>query len=105
MNYIVDFDSLPWQSPMPGVREKRCSVDGRALRLVEYSQSMAPHWCVKGHIGHIVDGVLELEFVERVITASTGDRLFIPGGSQHAHRAVPKTAKVTALFVEDVQTD
>jgi len=60
---------------------------------------MAPHWCAKGHVGHIVDGILELEFADRVVTAATGDVLFIPGGPEHTHRA--KTATVTALFIED----
>jgi ethanolamine utilization protein EutQ (cupin superfamily) len=75
VNYLVDFDSLPWQSPMPGVREKR-----------------------------FVEGVLELEFADRVVTASTGNLLFIPSGSEHVHRATAKTTTVTALFVEDAPT-
>lgn len=65
---------------------------------------MAPHWCTKGHIGHIVDGVLELEFADQVVTAATGSMLFIPGGSEHAHRALARTATVTANFVEDTTT-
>ena len=102
MNYVVNFDAEPWHSPMPGVREKR-HVDGnRMLRLVEYSRDMPPHWCTKGHVGHIVDGVLALEFADQVVTVSTGEYLFIPNGSEHAHRAVAKTLTVTALFVEDV---
>lgn len=101
MNYLVDFEALAWHSPMPGVREKRHRVEGRVLRLVEYAQSMAPHWCSKGHIGQILEGVLELEFVDRIVSAKAGDGLFIPAGAEHAHRAVAKTTTVVALFVED----
>jgi len=101
MNYLVDFDLLPWTSPMPGVREKRHQVDARVLRLVEYGQTMAPHWCTKGHVGHIVEGVLAIEFAEQTVTFRTGDAVFIPPGDEHAHRAVPKSPVATALFVED----
>jgi ethanolamine utilization protein EutQ (cupin superfamily) len=101
MDYLVDFEALSWETPMPGVREKRCRRDGRVVRLVEYSAAMAPHWCEKGHIGQIIDGVLELEFSSHVVTAKTGDTLLIPPGPAHAHRAVVRTASVTALFVEE----
>lgn len=101
MNYLVNFEALPWETPMPGVRHKRCVHGGRVLRLVEYSAAMAPHWCEKGHIGQILDGVLELAFASQVVTARAGDALFIPAGAEHAHRAVVRTASVTALFVEE----
>jgi ethanolamine utilization protein EutQ (cupin superfamily) len=101
MTYRVDFNALPWSSPMPGVREKRHRVGDRVLRLVEYADSMAPHFCSKGHVGHIVLGVLEIEFKGQTLTFQTGDALFIPPGDEHAHRAVAKTPVVTALFVED----
>ena len=35
MDYRVDFDSLPWTEPMPGVQAKVCLQGGRQLRLVE----------------------------------------------------------------------
>lgn len=101
MDYLVKFDALPWRSPIPGVREKRINAGERSLRLVEYSRSMDPHWCVKGHIGHIIDGILEIEFTNQKITAEAGDALFIPAGAEHAHRAIVRTAIATALFVED----
>jgi quercetin dioxygenase-like cupin family protein len=101
MDYLVPFDALPWEAPLPGVREKRHRVGNRVLRLVEYGQGMQPHWCSKGHVGHIVQGVLEIEFQGQVVSLRTGDALFIPPGDEHAHRALAKTPVVTALFVED----
>lgn len=101
MDYLVDFDSIPWRSPFAGVREKRFGRDGRMLRLVEYSQSMDPHWCVKGHVGRIVEGVLEIEFTSQVVTARAGDILFIPAGPDHAHRVVVRSETAVALFVEE----
>lgn len=87
---------------MPGVRHKIHSVDGRVLRFVEYSRDMIPHWCSKGHIGHIVQGRMEIEFKNGVQIFGTGDAVFIPSGPEHSHRAIPLSPVVTALFVEDV---
>jgi quercetin dioxygenase-like cupin family protein len=105
MTYLVNFNAQPWSSPMPGVREKRHANGNRVLRLVEYSQDMPLHWCKKGHVGHVVEGVLEIEFADRVVLAEAGACLFIPSGSAHAHRAAAKTPTVTALFVEDVEPE
>ena len=102
MNYRVNLDALPWESPAPGIRHKLHRVDSRALRLVEYSREMVPHWCSKGHVGHIVTGSLELEFGSGTQRFEAGDMIFIPPGPEHAHRAVALTPLVTALFVEDV---
>lgn len=104
MDYLVKFDSLPWRSPIPGVREKRFVAEGRVLRLVEYEQSMEPHWCARGHIGQIVDGTIVFEFANQVVTAGPGDAVFIPAGPEHAHRATVRSKTATALFVEDVTT-
>ena len=86
---------------MAGVRHKLHRVGDRVLRWVEYSPDMAPHWCSKGHIGHIVEGSLEIEFRGSTEVFSQGDALFIPAGPEHAHRAVVMSGPVTALFVED----
>ena len=86
---------------MPGVRHKVYRVETRILRFVEYSRDMTPHWCPKGHIGHIVEGRVAIEFKNGTEHFSSGDALFIPPGPEHAHRAIPITEVVTALFVED----
>lgn len=101
MTYAVSFDSMPWEALTPGIRQKVHRVGSRALRLVEYSQQMPPHWCTVGHIGHIVQGDLEIEFNSGVERFGAGDALFIQAGPEHAHRATPLSATVVALFVED----
>lgn len=86
---------------MPGVRHKVHRGGARCLRLVEYSRQMAPHWCSRAHVGHIVDGQMEIEFHGGTESFAAGDAVFIPEGPDHAHRAVVLTSTVTALFVED----
>jgi quercetin dioxygenase-like cupin family protein len=102
MKYLVQFETLAWESVAPGIRHKVHRVDAVVLRLVEYSQEMVPHWCSKGHIGHIIAGALELEFEAERVRFDTGSALFIPPGPEHAHRAIVLTPRATALFVEGV---
>ncbi|HWQ10288.1 MAG TPA: DJ-1/PfpI family protein, partial [Holophaga sp.] len=98
----VDFDALPWTSPMEGVRCKIHAEGDRRLRLVEYASAMPPHWCAKGHVGCILDGEFEIEFERGTIVYRPGDGVFIPDGPEHRHRARTLTDTVTALFVESV---
>ncbi len=99
--YKVDFDSLPWDIPISGVRCKAVRSDGRQLRLVEYTPEMAPHWCEKGHIGCILDGRFEIQFTDETIIFNAGDGVFIPSGAQHKHMARALSDTVRAVFVED----
>ncbi|MCP5051751.1 MAG: cupin domain-containing protein [bacterium] len=101
-DYKVEFQSLPWQSLMKGVRFKVCRQEDRQLRLVEYTAEMEPHWCEKGHIGYILEGRLEIRFEKEVVVFSAGDGVFIPSGKEHRHIGKAFTKGVTAIFVEDV---
>lgn len=96
----VDFDALPWESPMPGVRHKVQVVGDRKLRLVEYSSQMEPHWCSVGHFGRILSGRFEITFDDGTEIFEPGDGVMIPDGEAHRHMARALTDTVEALFVE-----
>jgi putative intracellular protease/amidase len=100
--YRVDFEAMPWVSPMEGVRCKIHAEGDKRLRLVEYSSAMPVHWCAKGHFGRILEGEFEIEFDRETIVFRAGDGVFIPDGPEHRHRARALTETVTALFVESV---
>ena len=99
--YRADFDSLPWRSPMGGVRCKVSRHNGRQLRLVEYTTAMDEHWCDKGHAGCVLEGRLEIRFAEETVVFGPGDGIFIPTGSDHRHMARVLTDVVRVVFVED----
>jgi mannose-6-phosphate isomerase-like protein (cupin superfamily) len=101
MAYLVRFDSIRWDSPIRGIRQKVHRDGNRVLRLVEYSADMTPHWCSKGHVGHVVDGKIEITFRDRIDVFGPGDGVFIPSGPEHEHRGVPLTPTVTLWFVEE----
>jgi hypothetical protein len=100
--YRIDFDAIEWSSPFPGIRHKVYQADGQILRLVEYSQDMAPHWCSRGHFGLILEGRFEIAFAGATHVFESGAGVFIPGGENHRHRARALTDTVRAIFVETV---
>ena len=102
MQYKIDFKSMPWTSPASGVRQKIFRFKDRQLRLVEYSKTMPPHWCERGHVGYMLEGKMEIRFENEVHTYSAGDGVYLPSGAQHKHMARILTRTATLVFVEDV---
>jgi quercetin dioxygenase-like cupin family protein len=102
VNYRIDFESLPWESPIEGVRQKAITDGGKRLRLVEYTKAMPPHWCPKGHYGFILKGRLEVEFDSKKEIYEEGDGVFIPDGEEHKHKGKVLSDVVVVIFVEDV---
>ncbi len=100
-HYRVDFESMPWEQPAPGVRCKAYEQDGRRLRLAEFSKDFVePDWCTKGHIGYVLEGAMEVDFRGHVVTFRAGDGLFIPPGHVHGHKARVLTDLVRVFLVE-----
>ncbi len=99
--YKVDFETMPWEKGIEGIRFKAVQHGGRQLRLVEYTAEMEPHWCEKGHIGYILQGRFELEFDGSTLEFGPGDGVFIPSGYEHRHMGRVLSGPVLAVFVED----
>jgi len=94
---------MPWNTPAPGVRSKVYKQGGRQLRLVEFSKEfIEPDWCMKGHIGCVLDGELEINFSGELITFKAGDGVFIPAGEEGKHMARALTDTATLLLIEDI---
>jgi ethanolamine utilization protein EutQ (cupin superfamily) len=101
MECKVDFEALPWESPLEGMRHKLVRHGGRQLRLVEYSEAMEPHWCERGHIGCVLEGRFEITVGDEVLIFGPGDGVFLPAGPAHRHMGRVLGGPVRALFVED----
>lgn len=100
--YRVDFASEPWETPGVGTRSKTHQDGGKRLRLLELSRKFTePDWCLKGHIGYLLEGRLEVDFSGQVITFGPGDGMFIPAGEQHKHKAKALTETVKLVLVEE----
>jgi hypothetical protein len=100
--YKVDFESIPWESPAPGLRFKAYKRDGRSLRLAEFTREFVePDWCIKGHAGYVLAGEIEVDFRGKKVVLRAGDGLFIPPGSKHGHKARAITDSVTLVLVDE----
>jgi ethanolamine utilization protein EutQ (cupin superfamily) len=99
--YKVDFEHLSWETPMKGLRFKVKRQGGRQLRLVEYTREMEPHWCEKGHIGYILEGIFEITFTDEILVFNPGDGVFIPSGKENKHMGKVLTDMVRVIFVEE----
>jgi hypothetical protein len=99
--YLIEFSSLDWESPMEGVRHKIIADENKRLRLVEYFPTMPAHWCEKGHFGLILEGRLEVEFERGKYVFDQSAGVFIPDGHVHRHKARALSDVVRAIFVED----
>ena len=101
--YKVEFRSTPWDTPAVGVRFKVYKQGRKQLRLVEFTNEfIESDWCMKGHIGYILKGQLEVNFSGKVVMFNSGDGLFIPAGEEHKHMARVLTDVVKLILVEDV---
>ena len=99
----VDFDALAWIDAAPGARYKVSKQGDTQLRLVEFSKEFVePDWCIRGHIGYVLDGRMSIDFGGAVEAFAAGDGLFIPAGEEHKHKATVLTETVTLVLVESV---
>ena len=99
----IDFDTIPWSSPLPHLRDKVFECDGRRLRLAEFERGFVePGWCMRGHIGYVLKGTMEIAFADHTETFKEGDGVFIPPGEPGRHRGEVLTDLVLLVFVEDV---
>ena len=98
----VNFDSLPWQTPLPGARFKAFQQGNTLLRLVEFSKGfMEPDWCAKGHVGYVLEGEVDIDFDGKTVRFSAGDGLMIPKGKKDRHKAIVVTDIVRVILVEE----
>lgn len=101
--YKVDFKSAQWEVPVPGVRSKVYMQEGRQIRLVEFTAEFEEaDWCLKGHVGYVLEGTLQVDFNGRRIVFDQGDGVFIPAGEDHKHMAKALTEVARLILVEEV---
>lgn len=101
--YKAEFDSLPWDTSIPGVRVKVFRDGQKQMRLAEFSSEFVEQqWCEKGHIGFVLRGELEIDFLGKLVRYPEGSGISIPQGTTHGHKARSVTSSVLLFLVEDV---
>ncbi len=103
LTYKVKFDEMEWVEVGDGMRFKRFQQGDLQVRLVEWDKAMVhPAWCLKGHIGYVVDGVVEIDVAGTVHLFETGDVFILPDGEEHRHRPKVLSESVRFFAVEKV---
>jgi quercetin dioxygenase-like cupin family protein len=101
-NYRVALDELPWKTSPAGVRFKAYEGAERRLRLLEFGRDLDhPGWCTTGHVGYLLEGEMEVEFDDRIVTFRAGDALVFPAGEADRHRPRALTDRVRMIFLEE----
>jgi len=86
-NRRIDFDSLDWIPMAPGARHKVVERGGKRVRLIEFTDAFVEEgWCPKGHSGVLLEGLLEIEFDNRVERYRAGEGIMIAGGGAEKHK-------------------
>src|SRR4030067_1821154 len=86
-DYLIDFQNINWENPAPGIRYKAFIRENQRIRLVEFSEELAEKdWCVKGHIGYVIEGSISIDFNGNSVNFKAGDGLFIAEGEASKHK-------------------
>ncbi len=104
IDYMIDFQSLEWENPAPGIRYKAFVRDDQRIRLAEFSEDFSEkEWCTKGHIGYLIEGSISIDFNGKLISFKSGDGLFIPEGEAIKHKArLAKGEKTLIILFERI---
>lgn len=99
----VVFEQLDWESPMPGMKQKRSEQGGKSLRLVEFREDFVePGFCTKAHVGYVLEGSMDLHFADgRSVRFQQGDGLFLAGDEQSRHAVKVDPGKRVLLLLVD----
>lgn len=100
--YLIDFNSMSWESTVPGQRQKAYVEENQRIRLVELSDEYAEDdWCEKEHLGYVLEGRISIIFNGKSTTFKKGDGIFIPKGEGNRHKGrIARGEKVLMIVVE-----
>ena len=105
MSNLIAFKKIKWQRVSLGARQKVVEVGTAKMRLLELTDKFVEDdWCVKGHIGYVLEGRMQIDFDGKVVVFEAGDGLFIPAGREHKHKGKVLTDVVRMILVEDIQS-
>ncbi len=100
--YLIDFQSMNWESHALEVRYKAFIRGDERIRLVEFSEEFVEKdWCTKGHVGYIIEGCISIDFNGKLVNFKAGDALIIPEGDKHKG-SIAKGERALVILFEKV---
>ncbi len=101
--FKVNFDYIKLESSQAGARFKAFSQNGKQIRFVEFTEDfIEKDWCIKSHIGFVLEGELEIDFGGERVNYTSGQGIFILEGENNAHKARAVAPLVKVILVEDL---
>ena len=98
--YLIRFEDLEWTSPKKGVDEKLYSDGNKRMRLVRFNEDFIEEdWCLKGHVGLVLDGEMTIDFNGTTQAYKKGDGLWIREGRSSKHKVVMEKGKYVELIL------
>ncbi len=96
----IDFKSMSWERPAPGIKFKARLAEGRKIRLVEFTdQLVEKDWCLKEHFGYVLEGRMTIDFQGKPVEYRAGDGLVISEAERHKAQ-VAKGERVLIIMFE-----
>ncbi len=99
----LDFAALDWEISESGLKSKCFEKNGKRVRLLEHSSAVREeNWCERAHCGYVVEGELEIDFLETGReTVRKGEGIFIESGIKH--KANSLSGKSLLFLVEEIE--
>ncbi|MFT7589482.1 MAG: quercetin dioxygenase-like cupin family protein [Limisphaerales bacterium] len=96
----IEFDQLNWNQAAEGFRYKEQKVGSHKIRLVEISDTFVEkEWCLHSHTGIVIEGRLDIQFEDELITYSKGEGILIMSGDLFKHKAQVRTGESATLLL------
>jgi quercetin dioxygenase-like cupin family protein len=97
----VPFGAMPWEQGQHRL-EKKKSLLGRGVGLLEFGPGfMDPKWCERSHVMYVVEGMIELEFDEGLVTLAAGQCGVLDRGTRHRAKN-PGDERAIVFVVSDI---
>ena len=99
---LIKFENIEWDKPNPGVRQKIYSDGKKRLRLIQFNDEFIENdWCLKGHIGFVLNGEMRIDFNGTIKKYKKGDGLWIKQGDDSKHKVmIEKGERIELILFE-----
>ena len=100
----IDFQNMEWETPKTGVQQKVYASGHQNIRLLRfYDYFVEDDWCLKGHMGYVLDGEMTIDFNGVIKTYKKGDGLWIEKGEVSKHKASIHKGKYVELILFEAE--
>ena len=86
---LINFKKLNWEKPQKGVEQKVYSDGTVKMRLLRFLDNFVEdEWCLKGHIGFVLNGEMKIDFNGEIKNYNKGDGIWINEGPDSKHKVI-----------------